>query len=151
MVILIALVAAVLAAGVVIGPFGLGIFYEAEAILLEWSGTLSAGMLPNRFPDYGDTPEYNSVDASLWFVVAVHDYLATNHAKADTRTRLRQAVETILTGYTNGTRFNIKASAEDALLSAGVPGVQLTWMDAKVGDWVVTPRIGQQAPDKDPA
>jgi predicted glycogen debranching enzyme len=116
---------------------------EAEAILLEWSGTLSKGMLPNRFPDYGDTPEYNSVDASLWFVIAVHDYLSTNHAKADTRTRLQQAVETILTGYTNGTRFNIKASADDGLLDAGVPGVQLTWMDAKVGDWVVTPRIGK--------
>jgi predicted glycogen debranching enzyme len=116
---------------------------EAEAILLEWSGTISEGMLPNRFPDYGDTPEYNSVDASLWFVIAVHDYLATNHANADTRTRLRQAVETILTGYTNGTRFNIKASPDDGLLSAGVPGVQLTWMDAKVGDWVVTPRIGK--------
>jgi len=116
---------------------------EAEAILLEWSGTISEGMLPNRFPDYGDTPEYNSVDASLWFVIAVHDYLATNHAKTDTRTRLRQAVETILTGYTNGTRFNIKASPDDGLLSAGVPGVQLTWMDAKVGDWVVTPRIGK--------
>lgn len=116
---------------------------EAEAILLEWSGTLSAGMLPNRFPDYGDTPEYNAVDASLWFVVAVHDYLATNHAKADTRTRLQQAVETILTGYTNGTRFNIKACTDDGLLGAGVPGVQLTWMDAKVGDWVVTPRIGK--------
>ncbi|MFM0500628.1 amylo-alpha-1,6-glucosidase [Paraburkholderia caffeinilytica] len=116
---------------------------EAEAILLEWSGTLSEGMLPNRFPDYGDTPEYNSVDASLWFVIAVHDYLATNHANADTRTRLQQAVEIILTGYTNGTRFNIKASADDGLLSAGVPGVQLTWMDAKVGDWVVTPRMGK--------
>ncbi|SOE99358.1 glycogen debranching enzyme, putative [Burkholderia sp. OK233] len=116
---------------------------EAEAILLEWSGTLSEGMLPNRFPDYGDTPEYNSVDASLWFVIAVHDYLATNHAKADTRTHLQQAVEIILTGYTNGTRFNIKASTDDGLLSAGVPGVQLTWMDAKVGDWVVTPRIGK--------
>jgi predicted glycogen debranching enzyme len=116
---------------------------EAAAILLEWSGTLSEGMLPNRFPDYGDTPEYNSVDASLWFVIAVHDYLSTNHAKADTRTRLQQAVETILKGYTNGTRFNIKASADDGLLDAGVPGVQLTWMDAKVGDWVVTPRIGK--------
>ncbi|MFM0080353.1 amylo-alpha-1,6-glucosidase [Paraburkholderia sediminicola] len=116
---------------------------EAEAILLEWSGTLSEGMLPNRFPDYGDTPEYNSVDASLWFVIAVHDYLATNHAKADTRTRLQHAVETILTGYTTGTRFNIKVSTDDGLLSAGVPGVQLTWMDAKVGDWVVTPRIGK--------
>ncbi|MFM0010637.1 amylo-alpha-1,6-glucosidase [Paraburkholderia sediminicola] len=116
---------------------------EAEAILLEWSGTSSEGMLPNRFPDYGDTPEYNSVDASLWFVIAVHDYLAANHAKADTRTRLQHAVETILTGYTNGTRFNIKVSTDDGLLSAGVPGVQLTWMDAKVGDWVVTPRIGK--------
>lgn len=116
---------------------------EAAAILLEWSGTLSEGMLPNRFPDYGDTPEYNSVDASLWFVIAVHDYLSTNHAKADTRTHLQQAVETILTGYTNGTRFNIKASVDDGLLDAGVPGVQLTWMDAKVGDWVVTPRIGK--------
>ncbi|WP_345815703.1 amylo-alpha-1,6-glucosidase [Paraburkholderia sp. PREW-6R] len=116
---------------------------EAEAILLEWSATLSEGMLPNRFPDYGDTPEYNSVDASLWFVVAVHDYLHTLHAGAATRARLQQAVETILTGYTNGTRFNIKASAVDGLLGAGVPGVQLTWMDAKVGDWVVTPRIGK--------
>jgi predicted glycogen debranching enzyme len=116
---------------------------EAEAILLEWSGTLSEGMLPNRFPDYGDTPEYNSVDASLWFVIAVYDYLATPHASAETRARLQQAVEAILTGYTNGTRFTIHASAEDGLLSAGVPGVQLTWMDAKVGDWVVTPRIGK--------
>ncbi|SDR42004.1 glycogen debranching enzyme, putative [Paraburkholderia fungorum] len=116
---------------------------DAEAILLEWSGTLSEDMLPNRFPDYGDTPEYNSVDASLWFVVAVHDYLATPHASAETRARLQQAVEAIITGYTNGTRFNIHASTEDGLLSAGVPGVQLTWMDAKVGDWVVTPRIGK--------
>ncbi|WNC93066.1 amylo-alpha-1,6-glucosidase [Paraburkholderia sp. FT54] len=116
---------------------------DAEAILLEWSGTLSEGMLPNRFPDYGDTPEYNSVDASLWFIVAVHDYLATHHASAATQQRLQQASESILTGYTNGTRFNIQASADDGLLSAGVPGVQLTWMDAKVGDWVVTPRIGK--------
>ncbi|MFT4064579.1 amylo-alpha-1,6-glucosidase [Paraburkholderia sp.] len=116
---------------------------DAEAILLEWSGTLSEGMLPNRFPDYGDTPEYNSVDASLWFIVAVHDYLATPHASTATRAHLQQAAEAILTGYTNGTRFNIGACAEDGLLRAGIPGVQLTWMDAKVGDWVVTPRIGK--------
>jgi predicted glycogen debranching enzyme len=115
---------------------------EAQAILLEWSGTLSDGMLPNRFPDYGDTPEYNSVDASLWFAIAVHDYLAAQHASAETRSRLQQAVETILTGYTRGTRFGIRAD-DDGLLSAGVPGVQLTWMDAKIGDWVVTPRIGK--------
>ncbi|WP_085488442.1 amylo-alpha-1,6-glucosidase [Paraburkholderia susongensis] len=116
---------------------------DAEAILLEWAGTLSEGMLPNRFPDYGDAPEYNSVDASLWFIVAVHDYLATPHASATTRAHLQQAAEAILTGYTNGTRFNIGACADDGLLRCGVPGVQLTWMDAKVGDWVVTPRIGK--------
>lgn len=116
---------------------------DAEAILLEWAGTLSEGMLPNRFPDYGDAPEYNSVDASLWFVVALHEYLATQHASAATRAHLQQAAEAILTGYTNGTRFNIAACADDGLLRCGVPGVQLTWMDAKVGDWVVTPRIGK--------
>ncbi|OLL31993.1 glycogen debranching protein [Burkholderia sp. SRS-W-2-2016] len=116
---------------------------DAAAILLEWSTTLSDGMLPNRFPDYGDAPEYNSVDASLWFVVAVHDYLATPHASDATRERLQQAVEAILTGYTNGTRFNIGVCVFDGLLQAGIPGVQLTWMDAKVGDWVVTPRIGK--------
>ena len=114
----------------------------AEAILLEWSTTISEGMLPNRFPDYGGTPEYNAVDASLWFVVAVHEYLAAEQACDATRNRLQQAVEAILTGYTRGTRFGIRAD-DDGLLRAGVPGVQLTWMDAKVGEWVVTPRIGK--------
>ncbi|BAO88467.1 amylo-alpha-1,6-glucosidase [Caballeronia cordobensis] len=115
---------------------------EAESILLEWADTISEGMVPNRFPDSGGLPEYNSVDASLWFVVAVHDYLATDHAHAATTSRLQHAVDAILDGYSRGTRFNIAADA-DGLLRAGVPGVQLTWMDAKAGDWVVTPRIGK--------
>ena len=115
---------------------------EAEAILLAWASTISQGMCPNRFPDYGDEPEYNSVDASLWFVIAVHDYLATGHASNATVERLHEAVETILSGYAQGTRYGIRAD-DDGLLRAGVPGVQLTWMDAKVGDWVVTPRIGK--------
>ncbi|CAN7673293.1 amylo-alpha-1,6-glucosidase [Caballeronia sp. LjRoot31] len=115
---------------------------DAESILLEWAGTLSDGMLPNRFPDSG-APEYNSVDASLWFVIAVHDYLCTGHAQRETQDRLQQAVDGILDGYSSGTRFQIAADPEDGLLRAGVPGVQLTWMDAKVGDWVVTPRIGK--------
>jgi predicted glycogen debranching enzyme len=114
----------------------------AEAILLEWSKTISEGMLPNRFPDYDSAPEYNAVDASLWFVVAVYEYLAAGQASEATRNRLQQAVEEILAGYTRGTRFGIRAD-DDGLLRAGVPGVQLTWMDAKVGDWVVTPRIGK--------
>jgi predicted glycogen debranching enzyme len=104
-------------------------------------------MLPNRFPDRGDLPEFNSVDASLWYVVAVHDFLAASDAAGrKTPARERQAfadsVEKILTGYAGGTRYGIRAD-EDGLLAAGVPGLQLTWMDAKVGDWVVTARIGK--------
>jgi predicted glycogen debranching enzyme len=115
---------------------------EAESILLGWTGAISEGMLPNRFPDDGSAPAYNAVDASLWFVVAVHDYLRAGHASAATREHLQHAVDAILEGYARGTRFNIGAD-DDGLLRAGVAGMQLTWMDAKVGDWVVTPRIGK--------
>ncbi|MCI0656428.1 MAG: amylo-alpha-1,6-glucosidase [Acidobacteria bacterium] len=120
---------------------------EARDILLEWSGAVSEGMLPNRFPDRGEVPEYNSVDASLWYVVAVHDFLQASKGKrpvlaAADRRRLQEAVEQILEGYSHGTRFGIRMD-EDGLLRCGEPGVQLTWMDAKVGDWVVTPRIGK--------
>jgi predicted glycogen debranching enzyme len=119
----------------------------ARDILLAWAGSVSEGMLPNRFPDHGDTPEFNSVDASLWYVVAVHEFLeATRTAgqplATDDQRALQAAVEAILAGYSGGTRFGIRMDS-DGLLSAGEPGVQLTWMDAKVGDWVVTPRIGK--------
>ena len=116
---------------------------EARRILLEWSGAVSEGMLPNRFPDRGESPEFNSVDASLWFVIAVHDLFerGTTLSAAD-RTTLEHAVDAILTGYAAGTRFGIRLD-EDGLLAAGVPGQQLTWMDARVGDHVITPRIGK--------
>ncbi|HEV3209272.1 MAG TPA: amylo-alpha-1,6-glucosidase [Chthoniobacterales bacterium] len=122
---------------------------EARNILIQWAGAVSQGMLPNRFPDRGETPEFNSVDASLWYVIAVHDYFRVRESQtsglpidASDILKLRTAVEAILTGYTEGTRFNIHADL-DGLLACGQPGVQLTWMDAKVGDWVVTPRIGK--------
>lgn len=119
----------------------------AEDILLAWADTVSEGMLPNRFPDSGESPEFNSVDASLWYVVAAHEYLSAcerSGRPANSRTveKLRIAVCAIVEGYARGTRFNIRKDA-DGLLAAGVAGVQLTWMDAKVGDWVVTPRIGK--------
>ncbi|CAD6555764.1 hypothetical protein LMG27952_05915 [Paraburkholderia hiiakae] len=118
--------------------------YEAAgAILLEWAATVSEGMLPNRFPDAGGAPEYNSVDASLWFVVAVHDYFAAANVPPEARHVLQGAVDAIIEGYARGTRYQIAADPGDGLLRAGVPGVQLTWMDAKAGDWVVTPRIGK--------
>lgn len=120
---------------------------EARSILLEWAGQVSEGMLPNRFVDQGDSPEYNSVDASLWYIIAVHDYLrATGRAGVKVAPSERQtlagAVTAIIAGYSRGTRFGIRLDT-DGLLAAGEPGVQLTWMDAKVGDWVVTPRIGK--------
>jgi predicted glycogen debranching enzyme len=117
---------------------------EARDILLAWAGVVSEGMLPNRFPDRGDVPEYNSVDAALWYVIAVHELLALGGeaVAAPGRRTLAGAVEAILAGYAAGTRYGIRLDA-DGLLSAGEPGVQLTWMDAKVGDWVVTPRIGK--------
>src|SRR2546426_12540660 len=104
-------------------------------------------MLPNRFPDRGDQPEFNAVDAALWYVVALHEYCvavaaADGHVPESEHRTLDQAVQRILTGYATGTRYGIHAD-RDGLLAAGQPGVQLTWMDAKVGDWVVTPRIGK--------
>ena len=120
---------------------------EARDILLEWAATVSEGMLPNRFPDRGETPEYNSVDASLWFVVAVHDLvIACNRNRsplqAPERRTLLAAVEEIVGGYARGTRYGIRADA-DGLLAAGERGVALTWMDAIVGGVPVTPRVGK--------
>jgi predicted glycogen debranching enzyme len=122
---------------------------EAREILLEWAGQVSEGMLPNRFADAVDAPEFNSVDAALWYVVAVHEYLEAGRragGRADRRrsdcVRLQAACRAIVAGYAAGTRHRIHLDG-DGLLAAGEPGVQLTWMDAKVGDWVVTPRIGK--------
>ena len=115
---------------------------EAAQVLGTWADYVSEGMLPNRFPDAGETPEYNSVDAALWYVVVVGELLQRTTLPAADRRRLLDAVRDILSGYERGTRYGIHAD-RDGLLAAGEPGVQLTWMDAKVGDWVVTPRIGK--------
>ncbi len=114
----------------------------ARDVLLAWAGLVDRGMLPNRFPDGGGAPEFNAVDASLWFIVAVHDLLAAAPVPEAAAERLRGACIAILEGYAEGTRYGIRMDA-DGLIACGEPGVQLTWMDAKVGDWVVTPRIGK--------
>ncbi|WP_148360287.1 amylo-alpha-1,6-glucosidase, partial [Acidisphaera rubrifaciens] len=116
---------------------------EAAAVLLAWSGCVCGGMLPNRFPDSGEQPEYNTVDAALWFAVAVHELLVAGGAEAEEAARLRGAVVAVLEGYESGTRYGIALDESDGLLRADAPGVQLTWMDAKVGDHVVTRRAGK--------
>ncbi|MHB8418795.1 MAG: amylo-alpha-1,6-glucosidase [Myxococcales bacterium] len=122
----------------------LGRLEEARAILLEWSRHVSLGMLPNRFPDRGEPPEYNSVDAALWFAVAVHETLALAvppPSEAE-RVALLSAVEAILAGYAAGTRAGIHADG-DGLLACGTARTQLTWMDACFEGRPVTPRAGK--------
>jgi predicted glycogen debranching enzyme len=120
---------------------------DTRDILVAWAGVVSEGMLPNRFPDSGDQPEFNSVDASLWYIIAVNDYLVAAENRPgftdDCHTdKLRAAVEAILLGYSTGTRFGIHAD-DDGLLAAGEHGQQLTWMDARVDGREITPRIGK--------
>ena len=121
-----------------------GAYDEARDVLLRWAGVVSQGMLPNRFPDSDAAPEYNAVDAALWYVVAATELLAEAPqvlSPVDRQT-MAQAIAAILDGHARGTRYGIHVDT-DGLLAAGEPGVQLTWMDAKIGDWVVTPRIGK--------
>ena len=120
---------------------------EARDILLEWANVVSESMLPNRFPDQDAGPEYNSVDASLWYIVAVHEFLQAPQSAHGTASQaqknyLQQSVEAILDGYSRETRYGIRMD-RDGLLGAGIPGVQMTWMDAEVDGRAVTPRIGK--------
>jgi len=120
-------------------------FAEAAAILRTFGRHVSRGMLPNRFPDGGETPqdgEYNTVDATLWYFHALAEYVDATH-DVSLLAELLPVMADILAWHERGTRFGIAVDPVDGLLRAGVPGVQLTWMDAKVGDWVVTPRIGK--------
>jgi predicted glycogen debranching enzyme len=114
----------------------------AREILETYARTLDAGMLPNFFPDTGGAPEYNSVDAALWFIEAMRLYCAATRDLNFIATRF-EAMRSIVDAYAHGTRHGIVVDREDGLLRAGEPGVQLTWMDAKIGDWVVTPRTGK--------
>lgn len=120
---------------------------DARDVLLQWAGSVCVGMLPNRFVDSGDKPEYNSVDAALWYVIAVHELCeaskkANRPLSPEDSLALRTAAESIVTHYAQGTAYGIGMDA-DGLLRSGVPGVQLTWMDSKIGSWVVTPRHGK--------
>jgi predicted glycogen debranching enzyme len=114
----------------------------AKSILRNFARHTDMGMLPNRFVDSGETAEYNSVDATLWFFEAARAYAAATNDYDFLRQELYPVLTQIIDFHIKGTRYNIKAE-ENGLLNAGAPGAQLTWMDARVGDWVVTPRSGK--------
>ncbi len=114
----------------------------ARCILRTFARFVDQGMLPNRFPEFGETPEYNTVDATLWYFEAIRAYHAATRDDRLLR-ELFPVLQEIIHWHQQGTRYNIHVDPADSLVYAGEPGVQLTWMDAKVGDWVVTPRIGK--------
>ncbi len=114
----------------------------AKGLLRTFAAHVSEGMIPNRFPDAGDTPEYNTVDATLWYFQALHAYLETTRDHKLLR-ELLPVLKDIVRHYFHGTRYNIHVDPADGLVWAGEPGVQLTWMDVKAGDWLPTPRIGK--------
>ena len=114
----------------------------AKQILLAFSCYVDGGMLPNNFPDSGGKPEYNTVDAGLWFFEAVRQYFSVTQ-DLETLQKLFPILAGMVNAHVAGTRYNIHVDPADGLLYAGGPGVQLTWMDAKQGDFVVTPRTGK--------
>lgn len=119
-----------------------GRYEVARHILRTFAEFVDQGMLPNRFPDAGEEPEYNTVDAAFWYIEALRAY----HAATGDDALLQEifpVLQDIIRWYQQGTRYNIQVDTADGLLYAGQEGLQLTWMDAKVGDWVVTPRIGK--------
>ena len=116
---------------------------DAAEILRTFAGYIADGLLPNNFPDSsGAIPGYNTVDATLWYVIAIHRYLEATGDETLVD-ELLPALRDVVHHHLEGTRYGIGVDPDDGLLRAGEPGVQLTWMDAKVGDWVVTPRIGK--------
>lgn len=117
-------------------------FEEAREILQTFAGYCEHGLIPNMFPDKGEDPLYNTVDASLWFFHAVCKFVSYTGDGGFIRKKVYPVLKEIISCYRQGTLFNIRMD-DDGLISAGHNGTQLTWMDAKVGDWVVTPRHGK--------
>ncbi len=120
---------------------GTGRFDDAKKIIAAFANSVSQGMLPNRFQDNGEAPEYNNADGTLWYFNAVYKYLQASGDKNFVLNEILPVLKGIVNWHYQGTRYNIHVT-DDGLLYAGETGQQLTWMDARIGTWVVTPRMG---------
>jgi predicted glycogen debranching enzyme len=119
-----------------------GRHHEARYILRTFANYVKDGLIPNMFPEHDKTGLYHTADATLWFFHAVSRYVRTTGDQETLRTILPKLIA-IVDHHLRGTLFNIGVDPEDGLLRQGEEGYQLTWMDAKVKDWVVTPRRGK--------
>jgi predicted glycogen debranching enzyme len=115
---------------------------DAKKIIGAFAENVSQGMLPNRFRDNSEAPEYNNVDGTLWYFVAIYKYWQHTKDTGFVMNEILPVLKDIIDWHFRGTRYNIHVD-EDGLLYAGEKGQQLTWMDARIGDWVVTPRMGK--------
>lgn len=118
-----------------------GRYDDAKEILYTFSKYVDYGLIPNMFPDDGQKPAYNSVDAALWYFEAVQSYLDYTDDFEFIKTQIYSSLKSICASFIKGTLYDI-GMTEDGLITAGNANTQLTWMDAKFGDWVVTPRHG---------
>jgi predicted glycogen debranching enzyme len=119
-----------------------GRFSEARGLLKAFASFTHNGLIPNRFPDGSEAPEYNTADATLWMFYALARYLDIVGDWSLVKD-LFPTLQDIITWHIHGTDYGIGVDPNDGLLHAGAPGIQLTWMDAKVGDTVITPRWGK--------
>jgi predicted glycogen debranching enzyme len=119
-----------------------GRFSEARGLLKAFTSYVHKGLIPNRFPDSGEAPEYNTADATLWMFHALQSYTTTTGDWSLLK-ELFPKLSDIIAWHARGTAYGIGVDPNDGLLHAGAPGLQLTWMDAKIGDWVITPRRGK--------
>jgi predicted glycogen debranching enzyme len=120
----------------------IGRFQDARAILTNYARHSRYGLVPNDFPVRGIQPEYDSVDASLWFIMACHKYIEATNDVEFLRGIIWDTMESIIAAYRIGTKFNIHED-HDGLIISGIEGVEVSWMNERIGDWTATPRIGK--------
>ncbi|MFX1559658.1 MAG: amylo-alpha-1,6-glucosidase [Promethearchaeota archaeon] len=120
----------------------IGRFQDARAILTNYARHSRYGLVPNDFPDRGIQPEYDSVDASLWFIMACHKYIEATNDVEFLRGIIWDTMESIIAAYRIGTKFNIHED-HDGLIISGIEGFEVSWMNERIGDWTATPRIGK--------
>lgn len=120
-----------------------GRYDDAKSILKTFASSLKHGLVPNCFADVGNEASYNSVDASLWFFIAVHKFLEYTEDYDFVKSELLDSMTKIIDAFMDGTIYDIQMDSSDCLISAGNDDIQLTWMDVKVDGEVITPRNGK--------
>ena len=120
----------------------IGRFQDARAVLTNYARYSRYGLIPNDFPDRGIQPEYDSVDASLWFIMAVYRYIQATNDVEFLRGIIWDTMESIITAYRIGTKYNIHED-HDGMLISGIEGVNVSWMNESVDEWSPTPRVGK--------